>query len=380
MPSERILIVDENDHERKMMASTLTRAGFTVIEHDRHENAMHLIAGLPQLDLVLTDILLGKADGMQLLDQMRHEHNDVPVVIVTAVHDLSMAMSAIRHGAYDYLMKPFVPEQLHNCVARALEYRRLALANAQHHQNMERLVQARTDMLHKALVDLERSYDITLEALGDALDLRDAETEGHSKRVTAYTLALARAAGISARQRRTIARGAFLHDIGKIAIPDSILLKPGKLDNREMEIMKEHCSIGYHMLRKIPFLREASEIVYSHQERYDGTGYPRNLRENEIPIGSRLFAIADTMDAITSERPYRKARSFAAARVEIERCSGSQFDPAIVALFGSIPDQLWADLRKEITDHARQFTAIRCSAVQDAESLAADAIELQRAS
>jgi putative nucleotidyltransferase with HDIG domain len=154
--------------------------------------------------------------------------------------------------------------------------------------------------------------------------------------------------GLSQNQIRVIARGAFLHDIGKIATPDRILLKPGKLDDEETAIMREHCARGYQMVRKIPFLREAAEIVYAHQETFDGTGYPRGLSGEEIPLGARIFAIADTLDAITSDRPYRKGRSFDAARAEIVRCSGTQFDPAIVEVFLSISDDVWTKLRDEV--------------------------------
>jgi putative nucleotidyltransferase with HDIG domain len=195
--------------------------------------------------------------------------------------------------------------------------------------------------------DLERSYDITLEAMGDALDLRDEETEGHSKRVTAYTIALAQAMGLESDELRIIARGAFLHDIGKIATPDSILLKPGKLTDEEMAIMKEHCERGYEMVRKIPFLREAAEIVHAHQERFDGTGYPRGLRGEEIPLGARIFSIADSLDAMTSDRPYRKGSTFAAAKEEIVRCAGTQFDPQIVEVFLAMPNETWSELRTQ---------------------------------
>jgi putative nucleotidyltransferase with HDIG domain len=166
--------------------------------------------------------------------------------------------------------------------------------------------------------------------------------------VTAYTTALAREMGLHAEELRIIARGAFLHDIGKIATPDRILLKPGKLDEAEMELMREHCERGYAIVNKIPFLREASEIVFAHQESFDGTGYPRGLKGEEIPLGARIFAIADTLDAITSDRPYRKGRSFTEAREEIKRCSGRQFDPAIVEVFLRIPPLRWSELRTEI--------------------------------
>ena len=130
-----------------------------------------------------------------------------------------------------------------------------------------------------------------------------------------------------------------------MAIPDAILLKPSKLQVDE-KVMREHCARGYQMLRKIPFLQEAAEIVYSHQEHYDGSGYPRGLKGEEIPLGARIFAVADTLDAITSDRPYRKATSFAAARLEIKRCAGTQFDPKVVDVYLSLPDQLWEDLRE----------------------------------
>ena len=250
------------------------------------------------------------------------------------------------------MLKPFDRTQLLAVVARALEHGRLLKQNVAYRQNLEDIISARTSRLRATMVDLEKSYDITLEAMGDALDLRDAETEGHSRRVTAYAIALAREVGLDTEQLRIIARGAFLHDIGKIATPDYILLKPGKLDPGEVEIMRQHCARGYEMVRKIPFLLSASEIVYAHQETFDGTGYPRGLRGEEIPLGARIFAIADTLDAVTSDRPYRKGRSFAEAREEIGRYSGSQFDPSIVKVFMGMPEGLWSDLRQEVERYA----------------------------
>jgi len=205
---------------------------------------------------------------------------------------------------------------------------------------------------------LEHSYDVTLEALGDALDLRDSETEGHSKRVTAYTIMLARAMGVDAAMLKTIARGAFLHDIGKMAIPDEILRKPRSLSPKELTVMRDHCTRGYQMLRKIPFLSEAAEIVFTHHEHHDGTGYPAGLSGSQIPIGSSIFAVADAVDAITSDRPYRKARNFEAARKEIVRCAGTQFNPNVVEVFLKFPNELWLDLRKEITGQEKLLSTL----------------------
>jgi putative nucleotidyltransferase with HDIG domain len=315
--------------------------------------AMNRLQTDPPYDLVLSDIMMEGMDGMSLLERLRELQPATPMVMVTAIHDVGVAISAIRKGAYDYLLKPFEKEQLLATVRRALEHRRLAQQNSMYQSNLEQLVAARTELLRQAIADLERSYDITLEALGDALDLKDAETEGHSKRVTGYTVALARAMGLAPTDIRTIARGAFLHDIGKMAIPDAILLKPGRLDVDERSVMRDHCARGYQILCKIPYLREAAEIVYCHQEHYDGSGYPRGLKSEQIPLGARIFAVADTLDAITSDRPYRKANTFTAARNEIQRCAGTQFDPQVVEVYLNMPDALWIDLRKEIGQHAR---------------------------
>jgi putative nucleotidyltransferase with HDIG domain len=246
-------------------------------------------------------------------------------------------------------LKPFEREQLLATVRRALENRRLKRENDAYRTNLEALVTARTQQWKTALANLEKSYDVTLEALGDALDLKDSETEGHSRRVTAYTIAIARKMGLQKEEINVIARGAFLHDIGKMAIPDQILRKPGKLTEEETAIMREHAYAGYKLLSNIPFLGEAAEIVYSHQERYDGLGYPRSLKGDQIPLGARIFSIADTLDAITSDRPYRPAQTFQAARKEIEAWSGRQFDPAIVKIFLDMPDKIWEDLRKDIS-------------------------------
>jgi len=175
----------------------------------------------------------------------------------------------------------------------------------------------------------------------------------HSRRVTAYTIAIARTMALPKDEIKVIARGAYLHDIGKRAIPAEILLKPDKLTDAEMAIVREHSYKGYQLISLRPCLRAPAEIVYSHHERYDGTGYPRGLQGDEIPLGARVVAIANTLDSITSDVPYRPARSFSVAREEIERWAGRQFDPQIVAVFLEIPVNVWEDLRKERFDGPR---------------------------
>ena len=345
MESEKVLVVDDEEAIREVISTLLEAKGYhcTVVANGRlalekFRNEAH--------DLVLSDIVMPEMDGLKLLGELQAIDPDVPIIMVTAMHDISIALEAIRAGAYDYILKPFEKDQLHLSVNRALEHRRLVLENRTYQSDLEHLIAERTQQLSLALRDLEQSYDYTLEALGGALDAKDAETEGHCQRVTAFTITIARAMGVDKASLRHIARGAFLHDIGKMGIPDHILRKPGPLTNEERAIMRRHCEIGYSVLERIPFLKEAAEIVLTHQECYDGSGYPRGLKGDRIPLGARIFAVADTLDAMISDRPYRKALPISAARDEIQRNSGTQFDPKVVAVFLSKPDKVWLDLHE----------------------------------
>src|SRR6202140_2040601 len=352
---DRILVVDDEEPIREIIDSMLTAAGYACKQAGSGMEALAVLTSGEEFELMLSDLMMADLDGIGLLERTKERYPDMPVVMVTAVHDISVALAAIRNGAYDYLLKPFEREQLLATVRRALENRRLKMQNREYQNDLERMVAARTEQLKTAMAGLERSYGMTLEALGGALDLKDAETEGHSRRVTVFTIAIARAMGLPKDQIDVIARGAFLHDIGKMAIPDAILRKPGKLDPDEVAVMREHCYHGYQILKKIPFLKEASEIVYAHQEHYDGSGYPRQLKGDEIPLGARIFSVADTLDAITSDRPYRAAQSIAAAREEIKVWSGRQFDPEVVDVFISMPEQIWSGLRKDVDSQVNRF-------------------------
>jgi putative nucleotidyltransferase with HDIG domain len=352
LDKEKILVVDDEEAIREVVSTLLEAQGYACtvrsngrLAHEAFRNAT--------FDLVLSDIVMPEMDGLKLLAELRAEDPDVPVIMVTAMHDIAIALEAIRSGAYDYILKPFEKDQLHLSVRRALEHRRLVLENRTYQSDLEHLVAERTQQLSIALQDLEQSYDYTLEALGGALDAKDAETEGHCQRVTAFTITIAKAMGVDKATLRQIARGAFLHDIGKMGIPDSILRKPGPLTTEEREVMRRHCDIGFSVLERIPFLKEAAEIVLSHQECFNGSGYPRGLRGEQIPIGARIFAVADTLDAMISDRPYRKALPITAAREEIRRHAGTQFDPQVVDVFLSMPDSVWLALHSNIGDPFR---------------------------
>jgi putative nucleotidyltransferase with HDIG domain len=347
MAKTKLLIVDDEEAIREVVSTLLEALGHDCTTLSNGRLAKEYLLS-HSVDLVLSDMVMPEMDGLSLVEWLRNAEPDIPVIMVTAMHDISTALEAIRRGAYDYILKPFEKDQLYMSVRRALDHRRLVVENRHYQRNLEKLVEERTAQLQGAIAQLEQSYDDTLEALGGALDLKDAETEGHCKRVTAFTIAIAKAMPVDPVLLPQIARAAFLHDIGKMAIPDNILRKPGPLTAEERDIMRTHCEIGYNMVTRIPFLREAAEIVLSHQEYFDGSGYPRRLRGEQIPLGARIFAVADALDAMISDRPYRKALSIQHARGEIQRCAGSQFDPKVVDVFLGMPSSLWTELRENI--------------------------------
>lgn len=242
-------------------------------------------------------------------------------------------------------------------VVTQLELRRTVSELEMYQKKLDDLVDLRTRQIQSALKRIEDTYDQTLEALGAALAIRDYGTGGHSRRVTLCCLEIGKALGCSGEELKQIQRGAYMHDIGKIGIPDAILLKPGKLTPEERVIMEAHARIGYDLISPIAFLAGAAEIVLTHQERYDGTGYPQGLMGEEIPLGARIFSVADTLDAMTSDRPYRKALSYAAAQEEITKEAGRQFDPKVVEAFLSIPEETWNVIRSEVA--ASTLTRVR---------------------
>ena len=347
MELEQILVVDDEEAIREVVSTMLESKGYRCTAVSNGRAAQEQVKKTTP-DLVLSDMIMPEMDGIKLLDWLREYDPEVPVIMVTAIHDISTALEAIRRGAYDYILKPFEKDQLFLGVGRALQHRRLVAENRSYQLKLEQQVEERTAQLNQSLMQLEQSYDDTLEALGSALDLKDAETEGHCQRVTAFTISIAKAMPVPNPYLPVLARAAFLHDIGKMAIPDGILRKPGPLTDDEKQIMRKHCEIGYNMLIRIPFLRDAAEIVLAHQEFYDGSGYPRGLKSEQIPLGARIFTIADSLDAMISDRPYRKALPMAHAREEIRRCAGTQFDPKVVEVFYTIPEQHWIDLREHL--------------------------------
>ncbi len=327
VPCIRTLIVDDDPLVCATFAAILKEEGYQTHCAASGAEALELLRH-ETFDVMLCDIFMPGQSGLELLKTVTAAYPDMPVILVTGHASIAMARDALHLGASDFITKPCTPGDLPIVVER----------------NLTRLKVQRKNALRYKMA-LQTSNESVLDALLSALNTRDTETQGHSERVTAYTMELADLLGLSAEAIYHVERGALLHDIGKIGIPDRILHKPGKLTSEEWVEMRKHPIIGYQMCAKIEMLQEAARIVLHHHEAWDGSGYPTGLAGEAIPLGARIFAVADTLDAITSDRPYRAAQPFKAAQEEIIRCCGRQFDPEVVRVFLSVSEARWHYIR-----------------------------------
>jgi putative nucleotidyltransferase with HDIG domain len=341
-----VLIVDDESSHRTALAVMLGEMGIRCTTAGGAEEALAVVQK-QKVDAIIADLEMPGVSGLELLDRVHLQHPNVVFLMATGVDDLRIGVQAMKRGAEDYLVKPLDLDAVVAALERALERKRLHLELEDYRHRLEEMVSERTQQLRTALAQVEQGYEDTLETLGAAIDLRDSETAGHSRRVSRYAVTIFSGMGGSKADLKNMATGALLHDIGKLATPDSILLKPGALTAEERRIMELHVPIGYDLVKRIPFLGEAADIVLTHHERCDGSGYPRGLKAADIPVSAKVFAIADTVDAMTSDRPYRSALPFETAREEIRRGSGQQFDSHAASVFLSLPEKIWAGLREE---------------------------------
>jgi len=339
-PAARVLVVDDEPAACKLLSIILGPPAFRCATACNGAEAL-LALQREQFDAVISDLQMPGTSGMELLAQVRRRFPLMAFLVTTGVDDVEVGIQAMRCGADDYLVKPLLESAVLASLESALHKRKLEQQVENYRLHLEEMVTERTGQLQAALQQIERSYEDTLQALGAAIDLRDSETAGHSQRVCHYSLEIARAMGWSDKQLSSLARGAYLHDIGKLGIPDGILLKPESLTVDERKIMQLHVQIGFDLVKDIPFLSDAAEIVLTHHERFNGSGYPHGLTGEGILLSARIFAVADTFDAITSDRPYQRASSFESARDTIRDLSGIQFDPQVVNVFLSIPEETW---------------------------------------
>ena len=330
----RVLVVDDEPAVVSLLTTVLQNQGFEVDSETSPEAAIEkLHRSVGTYDVVLTDLHMPGLDGLKILDTIRETDRMIMPIVLTGYATKDSAVASLRHGAFEFIEKPVLHEELIAVVERAMEHRRLRIENERYRIHLEEMVRQKSAALVEALEQVKNSYDFTMQALAGLLDAREHSTGQHSTRVRDLAMIMGTALNLADASLSRLGQGALLHDIGKIAVPDAILLKPGPLTEAEWATMKTHPQVGYNILKISPYMAEVAELIYSHQERYDGSGYPRGLKGEEIPLGARVFAVVDAYDAMRSHRPYRKALSPRLAVEEIRRYSGTQFDPGVVEAF-----------------------------------------------
>ena len=333
----KVLIVDDETNIRELLVWILAREGYKCRTAENGLQALEMLRS-EEFDLLITDVRMPKMDGIQLIEKALELQPNIAILLMTAYPELDTAVKALKMGAFDYIVKPFAIREIEHLlfsVRRALDIRRTKLENIEYQRNLERMVKERTDQLRKLFFK-------SITSLAQALEARDRWTRGHSKRVAEISVKIGEEIGLSREDLEQLNLAGQLHDIGKIGIPDEILRKPGPLTPEEFCVVKEHPEIGYQILKPLfeerPGLESGSdinvlEVILHHHERFDGTGYPSGLKGEEIPLGSRILLVADAYEAMTSDRPYRKALPLKRAIEEIRRNAGTQFDPQIAELF-----------------------------------------------
>jgi len=337
---KHILIVDDEEMIRDLLSAALQQEAYVCHQASNVDDAFNILDN-QTIDLVISDIMMPGRSGVDLLRDIKKVDLDIAILMITGLSDMNTAMECIHLGADDYITKPFGINRVILTVRNLIERRNLAIEKKHYQVSLEFKVMEQTEKIRKTMNDLAHAYDETLTALVKALDSREKEVGSHSERVMNYAVFIGKRLGIAGKDLDELAKGALLHDIGKIGISDNILLKPGQLDDSEWTEMRKHPQIGYAILSEVTFLKAPAEIILSHHERFDGTGYPKQLKGNQIPLGSRIFTLVDTLDAMTSDRPYRRALPFDAVAIEINRCRNSQFDPDLADLFLSISRDQW---------------------------------------
>ncbi|MFA7159110.1 MAG: diguanylate cyclase [Kiritimatiellia bacterium] len=329
-----LFIIDDEEIICRTFEKMLAATGFEVFTGTDPRAAVERVRAMSEaLDVALVDLKMPGMNGIEVIQALKALNPEIVCIVLTGFASVDNTIAAMRAGAYDFMQKPVSFDELVFTVRRGVECRRLRRQVSGYRKQLEDSLDERTRSLNETARALENSYMATMEALAAALTVHETDTVRHDRRVAEYAVFLARRMNVESEQIDKIRRGALLHDIGKIGIPDAILRKAASLNDAEKEIMRRHAAIGYNIVRNIPFLAEEAEMVYQHHENYDGTGYPRGIAGRDIVFGARLFAVVDTFDALCSDRVYRKGVPVEQAVAEIKRCSGTQFDPEIVKAF-----------------------------------------------
>jgi putative nucleotidyltransferase with HDIG domain len=333
----KVLFVDDEELVLETFERTLTGSGIDVtLAVSAGQGLMAMNAN--QFGVVLADYHMPGMNGIEFLEEVKQRFPDAVRILVSGKGDFDVAIKVINQvGLFHYIVKPWDPIELKNTIGRAMDHHDLIARNrlltAQLAQNVAELGRLNSSLE----IEIQNRTGSLLFGLINALDLRDTETQSHSRRVALYASRLAAQLELKGNDVLDVERGALLHDIGKIGVSDTILLKPGKLTDEEWVEMRRHSEYGYRIIESIDFLGNARRIVWEHHERWDGEGYPRRLSGDKICVGARIFAVIDTYDAMTSDRPYRKALPHEVAIEEITKMKGTQFDPHVADTWVTVP-------------------------------------------
>jgi putative nucleotidyltransferase with HDIG domain len=336
---ENILIVDDEKNIRELVEKILSTEGYRCWTAENASSALQLL-DKNEIQLVLCDIKMPGMNGNELIKHIFTKDNEMAVIMITAMIDINTAIECMKMGAYDYLLKPLNFDKLIISIERALERRRLIIENREYQQNLEIKVDTLADQIRDFTLN-------SIKALASALEARDTYTQGHSTRVTQYSLLVGEKLSLSKKKMEQLRLAGLLHDVGKIGVKEQVLNKPGKLTPEEYEQIKIHPQLSVKILQPVITDEEVISIIRHHHERWDGNGFPYGLKKEEIPMGSRIILVCDTFDAMTSNRPYRKAMTKEIAFDELRRCSGSQFDPRMVKAFLSIPIEKLIEIQNQ---------------------------------
>lgn len=327
-----VLIVDDENGARDLMARWLESGGYSVTTASNAEEALSRLEASPPA-VALCDIRMPGRDGLWLAERIRQRYPETAVIMATGVHDVGPAVETLRQGVIDYLTKPFGRDRLREAVARGLEFHRSAWDARRWRESLEQEMATRRSRINDAVSALQVESDESLDAMLSMLTLTDRDAYAHGYRVAALSVSVARILGVPEDELATIERGALLHDVGKLAIPAAILRKPAPLTTEEQWLVRCHPSLGSELIAQVPYLSSAVDIVRDAHERMDGLGYPRGVRAANVPLGARIVCVADAYDTMTRPRVFRDAIGPAEALMELDRCSGSQFDPIVVDAF-----------------------------------------------
>jgi len=336
----RILVVEDQKEIRSLVGAMLKIRGCSCDTASSLADAREHLSRV-HYDLLLIDVNLPDGSGLSLLEKEDPKAKGPLALVMTGRNDIQTAIAAIRGGAIDFVTKPFTVGYFLQRLDKLLEEWRTRTRLQFCARALETLVQMKNGELSRTSRQIDEVCDMTVLALGAALNLKDHETADHCTRVSQNSVRLGTLLTLSAFELKNLKWGAYLHDLGKIGIPELILLKPGELTPDERRVMEKHPLMGYTMIQNIEFLTFATDVVLAHHEKYDGTGYPYGLQDTRIPLNAGIFAVIDALDAMTSDRPYRAALPFSAVGKEVARHAGSQFDPEIVEIFLGAPETTW---------------------------------------